>query len=78
MTDLVSWLRAQIPSSTDPDRLERLAREAERQAVLRRGIATVVRQRSPSKPPAQGVLSRPRMDCPLSGAADVATNNGGV
>ena len=54
MTDLASWLRAQIPSSTDPDRLERLAREAERQAVLRCGIAIVVRQRSPSKPPAQG------------------------
>ena len=41
MTDLASWLRAQIPSSTDLDRLERLAREAERQAVLRSGIATM-------------------------------------
>jgi hypothetical protein len=52
MNDIASWLRAQIPSSTDPDRLERLAREAERQAALRGGIATKVRERSPSKLPA--------------------------
>ncbi len=50
MNDIASWLRAQIPSSIDPARLERLAREAERQAVLRGGIATMVRERSPSKP----------------------------
>jgi hypothetical protein len=30
MNDIASWLRAQIPSSTGADRLERLAREAER------------------------------------------------
>jgi hypothetical protein len=41
MNDITAWLRAQMPSSTDPDRLERLAREAERQAVLRSGIATM-------------------------------------
>jgi len=51
MNDIASWLRAQIPSSIDPARLERLAREAERQAVLRSGIATMVRERTPSKPP---------------------------
>jgi hypothetical protein len=51
MNDIASWLRAQIPSSTDPGRLERLAREAERQAALRRGIATIVKKRTPSKPP---------------------------
>jgi hypothetical protein len=51
MNDIASWLRAQIPSSTDADRLERLAREAERQAVLRSGIATMVKERTPSKPP---------------------------
>jgi hypothetical protein len=50
MNDIACWLRAQIPSSIDPARLERLAREAERQAVLRGGIATMVRERSPSKP----------------------------
>jgi hypothetical protein len=50
MNDIASWLRAQIPSSTDPDRLERLAREAERQEVLRSGIATKVKERTPSKP----------------------------
>jgi hypothetical protein len=37
MNDIAAWLRAQMPSSTDPDRLERLSREAERQAVLRSG-----------------------------------------
>jgi hypothetical protein len=51
MNDIASWLRAQIPSSTDADRLERLAREAERQVVLRSGIATMVKERTPSKPP---------------------------
>jgi hypothetical protein len=51
MNDIASWLRAQIPPSTDPDRLERLAREAERQAALRSGIATIVKKRTPSKPP---------------------------
>jgi hypothetical protein len=51
MNDIASWLRAQIPSSTDPGRLERLAREAERQAALRSGIATIVKKRTPSKPP---------------------------
>ena len=56
MNDIASWLRAQIPSSTDPDRLERLAREAERQAVLRSGIATTVKERTPSKP--QGIVPR--------------------
>jgi len=45
MNDIAAWLRAQMPSSTDPDRLERLAREAERQALLRSGIATMVRGR---------------------------------
>jgi len=50
MNDIASWLRAQIPSSTDQARLERLAREAERQAVLRSGIAIMVRERTPSKP----------------------------
>jgi hypothetical protein len=29
MNDIARQLRAQIPSSTDPDRLERMAREAE-------------------------------------------------
>jgi hypothetical protein len=38
MNDIASWLRAQIRSSIDPARLERLAREAERQAVLRSGL----------------------------------------
>ena len=56
MNDIASWLRAQIPSSTDADRLERLAREAERQAVLRSGIATKVKERTPSKP--QGIVPR--------------------
>jgi len=46
MNDIASWLRAQIPSSTDPDRLERLAREAEHQAALRSGIATIVKKRT--------------------------------
>jgi hypothetical protein len=46
MNDIASWLRAQIPSSTDPGRLERLAREAERQAVSRSGIATFVKERT--------------------------------
>jgi hypothetical protein len=35
MTDIAQQLRAQIPSSTDPHRLERLAREAEDRASLR-------------------------------------------
>jgi len=48
MNDIAAWLRAQMPSSTNPDRLERLAREAERQAVLRSGIATMVRERTES------------------------------
>jgi hypothetical protein len=30
MNDIARQLRAQIPSSTDPDRLERMAREIER------------------------------------------------
>jgi hypothetical protein len=30
MNDIARQLRAQIPSSTDPHRLERMAREAER------------------------------------------------
>jgi len=60
MNDIASWLRAQIPASTDPDRLERLAREAERQAVLRGGIATMVGERTPSKPPAQSHSHRPQ------------------
>ena len=47
--DIASWLRAQVPSWTDPDRLERLAREAERQAALQSGIATMVKER-PSRP----------------------------
>jgi hypothetical protein len=47
--DIASWLRAQVPSSTDPDRLERLAREAERQAALQSNIATIVKKRTPSK-----------------------------
>ncbi len=51
MNDIASWLRAQISSSTDPGRLERLARQAERQAALRSGIATIVKKRTPSKPP---------------------------
>jgi hypothetical protein len=51
MNDIASWLRSQIPSSTDPGRLERLAREAERQAALRSGIATIVKKQTPSKPP---------------------------
>jgi hypothetical protein len=50
MNDIASWLRTQIPSSIDPARLERLAREAERQAMLRSGIATMVRERTPSRP----------------------------
>ncbi len=35
MADIAQQLRAQIPSSTDPHRLERLAREAEDRATLR-------------------------------------------
>ena len=50
MNDIASWLRAQIPSSTDAARLERLAREAERQEVLRSGTATMVRERTPRRP----------------------------
>jgi hypothetical protein len=34
MADIAQQLRAQIPSSTDPHRLERLAREAEDRASL--------------------------------------------
>ena len=49
MYDIASWLRAQVPSSTDPDRLERLAREAERQAALQSNIATILKKRTPSK-----------------------------
>jgi hypothetical protein len=30
MNDIARQLRAQIPSSTDPDRLERMAQQAER------------------------------------------------
>ena len=56
MNDIASWLRAQIPSSTHADRLERLAREAERQAMLRSGIATMVKERTPSKP--HGIVPR--------------------
>ena len=48
MYDIASWLRAQVPLSTDPDRLERLAREAERQAALQSNIATIVKKRTPS------------------------------
>jgi len=58
MNDIASWLRAQISSSNDPDRLERLAREAERQAVMRSGIATRVRERAPSRPPSDGASRR--------------------
>ena len=47
MNDIASWLRAQFPSSTDPDRFERLAREAERQAMMRSSMATKVRERAP-------------------------------
>jgi hypothetical protein len=36
MNDIARQLRAQIPSSTDPDRLERLACEAESAAEARR------------------------------------------
>ena len=35
MNEIARQLRAQIPSSTDPQRLERMAREAERQAAER-------------------------------------------
>ena len=35
MNEIARQLRAQIPSSTDPQRLERMAREAERQAAQR-------------------------------------------
>jgi len=35
MNEVARQLRAQIPSSTDPQRLERMAREAERQAAER-------------------------------------------
>jgi hypothetical protein len=50
MYDIASWLRSQVPSWIDPDHLVRLAREAERQAVLRSGIATMVRERTPRRP----------------------------
>jgi hypothetical protein len=33
MSDIARQLRAQIPFSTDPKRLERMAREAERLAI---------------------------------------------
>jgi hypothetical protein len=36
MNDIARQLRAQIPSSTDPDRLEQMAREAERRTYRRR------------------------------------------
>ena len=49
MYDIASWLRAQVPLSTDPDRLERLAREAERQAALQSNIETIVKKRTPGK-----------------------------
>ena len=49
MNDIASWLRGQIPSSTDADRRERLAREAELQAMLRSGIATMAKERTPSR-----------------------------
>jgi hypothetical protein len=47
MNDIAAWLRAQMSSSTDPDRLERLAREAERQAALQSNIATIVKNQGP-------------------------------
>jgi hypothetical protein len=34
MNEIARKLRAQIPSSTDPERLERMANEAERRAAL--------------------------------------------
>jgi hypothetical protein len=49
MNDIAAWLRAQMSSSTDPDRLERLAREGERQAALQSNIATIVKKRTTSK-----------------------------
>ena len=36
MNDIARQLRAQIPSSTDPDRLERMAREIEGGGTSRR------------------------------------------
>jgi hypothetical protein len=36
MNDIARQLRAQIPSSTDPDRLEQMAREAEGRTYRRR------------------------------------------
>jgi hypothetical protein len=34
MNEIVRRLRAQIPSSTDPERLQRMAQEAERRAAV--------------------------------------------
>jgi hypothetical protein len=47
MYDIASWLRAQVPLSTDPDRLERLAREAERQAALQSNICDHRKETNP-------------------------------
>jgi len=47
MNDIAAWLRAQMSSSTDPDRLERLAREGERQAALQSNIAAIVKKLFP-------------------------------
>ena len=40
MNDIARQLRAQIPFSTDPDRLERMAREAESRARRGDGAGT--------------------------------------
>jgi hypothetical protein len=46
MNDIARQLRAQIPSSTDPDRLEQLAREAEGQTYPRENRRTVKNARA--------------------------------
>ena len=74
MNDIACWLRAQIPSSIDPARLERLTREAARQAVLRSGIASLVRERTPSRPPGFVSVAVARLAKPTATRASLAPN----
>ena len=65
MNDIARQLRAQIPSSTDPDRLEQMAREAEGQTRPCEERRTV---KSTRVPPATNASTVSR-----SGAAFVVT-----
>ena len=77
MNDIARQLRAQIPSSTDPDRLERMAREIER-GILRAG-APDRRSRGCMTPricrsPRRGLTTASKPPCSAShGPADLDT-----